>query len=608
LTSFRGAFVFDDLLRIVPNLHIRRLWPPADVLAGTSRPLVQATLALNWALSGLDPWSYHAFNLAVHVAAALVLLALLRRTLAGPPWPAPVRDAADGLALGIALLWAVHPLQTQAVTYVIQRSEAMVGLFSLLVLYCVARGVDSRVAWRWYAGAIGCGLVGALTKPVIVTAPFLALAWDRTFAARSWRELRARRGWLYLALLVAAASAGAVLLHFRGDWSRSAGFSFGRVSAGEYAASQPAVVAHYLRLVVWPRPLVLDYGWPVARRAADVVPGAIVVGLVVVATLWALRRRPGLGFFGLWFLLALAPSSSVVPIADLAFEHRMYLASAGAIAALVLVADELLRRASPRGRTIGAALAATVAVVLAAVTASRNLDYRSELAIWTDTAAKRPENPRAHQNLAVALDHDGRLPEAAAEYREALRLRPGYADALSGLGFVLYRQGEKERAVEAYRAALVSEPWNDGAQTNLGVALDDAGKPGEAMGHFEEALATNPTSAEAHYNIGVALARLGRLAEAAAHERTALEIRPAYPEAHANLGVVLAEEGDLDGAIRELDAAVRLRPDYADAHFNLAVALARRGRLEEARAHARAALAARPGFDAAERLVARLGG
>jgi tetratricopeptide (TPR) repeat protein len=605
--SFDGVFLFDDLQRIVQNPHIRQLWPPSVTLGGTSRPLVQLTFALDWAASGPSVWSYHLLNVAVHVLAALALFGVVRRTLVRAAWPAEIRAAAPGLALASALLWTVHPLHTQAVTYLVQRGESLMSLCYLLVLYCVIRGIDSDAPWRWYVPAVASMALGAASKPVIVTAPLLVLLWDRIFAARSLRELLARRRGLYAGLAAGWLLVGALLAHAPGDWQESAGFSAVPATPARYAATELGVVTHYLRLAVWPHPLVLDYGWPIAAGTADVLPGALVVGTLLAATAWALRRRPAAGFFGAWFFLVLAPSSSLIPIADPAFEYRMYLPLAGVVVLLALGAHRLLGRLPRLAGAVQVATVAVAAAALAAVTLRRNLDYRSELAMWTDTVAKRPANARAHMNLGVVLDGLGRLPEAVARYEEALRLRPEYPDALSSLGSAVARRGDLDRAIGYYRAALALQPWHDGARTNLGAALAAQGRAEEAIAEFTEALRTNPGSAQAHYNLGVMLARQGRLAEAEAHERTALEISPAHAEAHSTLGAILEHRGQTDAAIAQYEEAIRLRPDYADARYNLAVVLARRGRVDEARAHLRAALAANPDFAPASRALAALG-
>src|SRR6266403_1569474 len=186
--SFSGPFIYDDLTSIPENLHIRHLWPLWDTLqaphtTAEGRPLVCLTLALNYALGGLEVWGYHAVNLATHVFAAIVLFGIVRRTLDGPRLGGRFGPYASGLAAAVALCWAVHPLQTESVTYIIQRTESMMGLFLLLSLYCVIRGHDSPRRSEWYATAVVCCALGMGSKETMGIAPIIVLLYDRIFLA-----------------------------------------------------------------------------------------------------------------------------------------------------------------------------------------------------------------------------------------------------------------------------------------------------------------------------------------------------------------------------------------------------------------------------------------
>ena len=359
-------------------------------------------------------WGYHATNLAIHLAAALLLFGLLRRTFLLPAMRDGWGAAATPLALAVALLWAVHPLQTESVTYVVQRAESLVGLFYLLTLYGLVRGATAARPLGWYAvSALAC-LLGMASKEVMVSAPLVALLYDRTFLAGSFREaLRRRYGlylalaatWLLLAWLVAAAAG-------RGG---TAGFGQG-VGCWAYFGTQFGAIVHYLRLSAWPSPLVLDYGDGLARTAAEIVPYAIVVGLLALATVAALWQWPKAGFLGACFFALLAPTSSIVPVVTQTIaEHRMYLPLAAVVAAAVLggyaACRGLARRgwlSRPAAGLLFGCAAAAAGVTLGTLTFQRNKDYRSGLSIWQDTAAKAPHNARAQCNLGVALMARGR--------------------------------------------------------------------------------------------------------------------------------------------------------------------------------------------------------
>ena len=481
--SLAVPFILDDLGSILRNVHIRHLWPLWETIHGTSRPVVHLSLALNYALDGYNVAGYHAFNLAVHMLAALTLFGIVRRTLdprhgTSAPW----------LALITALVWALHPLQTQSVTYVIQRAESLMGLFYLLTLYCFIRGVRDH---RWYAAAVACCALGMACKPIMVTAPLIVLLYDRVFVAKSVTQALRQRCWLYLGLAATWVLLAWLLAIGPREWEGSAGPGQVSFSTWEYLKTQPGVILHYLRLMLYPSPLCLDYAWPVVRAASEIVPAALVIAAMVAATPWAWMRKPWLGFLGAWFFLILAPSSSAIPLADLAFEHRVYLPLAAVAALLVIGGHELSRRVA---LPVKLGVAALIVLGLGWGTIHRNHDYRSELSIWSDTVAKRPNNWRAQADLGVALERDGRTTEAIARYQEAIRLKPDYAIAHSNLGVALATQGHIE----------------------------------EAIAQFDEALRLNPASASALYNLGLALAKRGQPARATACYRRALRVDPSF--------------------------------------------------------------------------------
>jgi tetratricopeptide (TPR) repeat protein len=606
--SLRGPFVFDDVAWIRDNPTIRQLW--AAVASPQGRRIVNLSLAVNYALGGLNVWGYHVVNLAIHILGALVLYGVVRRTLLCASLRERYGDEAGWLALAVALIWVVHPLQSESVTYLMERSESLMGFFFLLTLYCVTRGAMSSDQRGWYAAAIVSCALGMGSKEVMVVAPLTVLLYDRTFLSRSFREaLRARAAlyaglsgcWLVLVGLVAS------------RFNANVGFGLS-VTPWEYARTQPGVIVHYLRLSFWPSPLVLDYyDWPVARTAATVVPAGALVFALLVATIWALRYRPSVGFLGGWFFLILAPTSSVLPIiTEIAAERRMYLPLA-AVIVLVVIGWHMafggicgrLGWESGRRRIVEVAVLATMVAALAQLTVRRNEDYRSEVSLWTDVVAKRPNNARGYYNLGYALTTQGKLDEAIAHYSEALRINPAYAEAHNNLGNALTTQGKLDEAIAHYSEALRINPNSAQAHNNLGNALARQGKLDEAIAHYSEALRIYPADAEAHNNLGYALTTQGKLDEAIAHYSEALRIRPNFLEAHNNLGLALTTQGKLDEAIAQYYEALRIAPS-AEVHYNLATALAGDGRTQEAIGHLEAALKLDPGFQQARRALTQL--
>ena len=296
----------------------------------------------------------------------------------------------------------------------------------------------------------------------------------RVFLADSFAEIFRRRPGLYGGLAATWLIAGILIATEEGFSEVNTGALGPGPTSLQYAITQFGVIVHYLRLALWPHPLVLDYAWPLAETASDVLPWAAVVLALVGATVLALLRVPALGFLGAWFFLILAPTSSLVPIADAAFEHRMYLPLAAVSVLVVIGAYEALgaffrRLGAPRDlrRWVQVGLLVAVVAGLGAATFRRNQDYRSEFAIWRDTLAKRPQNPRAHNGMGFVLHQWGRVDEAIAHYSAALRFEPDYADAHNNLGVIFAKRGDLAAAAEQFAEALRIDPNHSDAAANL---------------------------------------------------------------------------------------------------------------------------------------------
>jgi len=632
--SFFGPFVFDDPTTIVDNPTIRHLGsitdvlsPPKDTTAG-GRPLVNLSLAINYALGETDVWGYHAMNLAIHMLAALVLFGVVRRTLV-------LRVARDDSALqaeaawlgfAVALLWTVHPIQTEAVAYTVQRAESLMGLFYLLTFYCFLRGVEGSIGSdadgrassiqtksdrsggrgrlaqrrRWFALSIGACLLGMASKEVMVSAPVMVLLFDRTFVAGTFRDAWRQREKFHLGLAATWSLLAYLWLSTGGNRGGTTGTETG-TTFGAYALTQFPAVVRYLWLSVWPHPLVFDYGAEWVKDAVDVIPAALVVISLLVGTLVALRRRPVIGFLGAWFFCILAPTSLVPGARQTMAEHRMYLALAALASLLVLGLYSWAGR-----RSLAVWLVA--AVGLGWLTVERNRDFRSVLAIMSDTAAKRPGNRWVQCNLGMALYDDGRAAEALPYFEKLVQLDPTVPGVQNDLGLAMAKLGRLQEAAAAYEAALRISPNFAEAHNNLGVALSEMNRSEEAMVHLERALQLKPQMDTVHFNLGNTLIRLGRMDEAVIRFREAIEINPKYAASYANLGTALFHSGRIMEAIREYETATRLDPQDVGARFDLAVALTRAGRIQEAITRYEEVLRLRPDDAEARDNLARLQG
>src|SRR5262245_25791538 len=304
--SLGGAFIFDDRTAIEKNAQIRTLWPPWSALsppwrtAAGGRPFVNLTLAVNYAMGGLGVLGYHVFNVGTHLLAALALYGVVRRTLLGPILRERYRQEAPWIALAVAVIWVVHPLLTESVAYTIQRTELLMGFFFLLTLYCVIRGVESFHWPAWYVGAVVSNLLGMCSKEVTVVVPLVVLAYDRLFLAESFREIARRRwglyaglaaSWLLLAELLRMRAIADAPPRMRARADAPYRAANVHIARWDFALTQSGVISHYLRLALWPHPLVGDYyDWPIATSLLSVLPTMAVILALLGATAWALYR------------------------------------------------------------------------------------------------------------------------------------------------------------------------------------------------------------------------------------------------------------------------------------------------------------------------------
>ena len=562
--SFGAPFVFDDIAAVRENPTLRAwgklgevLAPPAG-LSVSGRPVANASLAFSYALSGEQPWGYHAVNLALHLATAGLLAGVVRRTLRRPGLREKFGAAADELALLVAAVWALHPLQTATVTYVMQRTEGLAGFFAVATLYGFLRGVEGERGGRgWLVAAIVACALGMGSKEVMVVVPVMVFFYDRTWVAGNFvAAWRARR--LFYAGLGATWLVLAACLLAKGR-DGSAGWDAG-MSVTAYALTQGEAIWRYLGLVVWPARLVFDYGTELSINFVAVAGVVVLIG----ATAWALVRRPGAGFLGFLFFALLAPSSSFVPVATQTMaEHRMYLPLAVLVSAAVLGAYAWLGRRSLW-------LWAAVALAGGVGTWVRNLDYRSERAIWADTVAKRPGNARAHFNLGVALSAGGDKAGARAAWAATLRIEPAHVGASAKLAESLAEAGRAEESLGYFETAARGGRSDGVFLNNWGSALLAAGRAAAAREKFTAAQGRLPESAEVRFNVGNVLVALGRGAEAIEAFRAAVRLRPEYGEAHYNLGVALSGAGQYGAALTEFETALRLAPADESARRNVA--------------------------------------
>lgn len=562
LNSFRAELLFDDDSSLLhnPGLHslVASLQPPADGgLTVAGRPLLSLSFALNYAVGGYAWGGYRAVNLALHLANGLLLAAIVRRLLAVPTLAPRWAVHASAVAATAAALWLLHPLQTESVTYLVQRAESLVTLFYLGTIAAFLRAAAEPTQRRWAVLTVFACATGMASKEVMATAPLVLLGLDRLFLAGSWREVWRRRAALHIACAATWVLLGALVLSTSGRGG-TAGFGTA-IAPLDYALTQFFAIAHYLRLTFWPSPLVLDYGTTLVTAPAQVIPAAALVLGLLAAALWALRRGHAWGAAVLFFFVVLAPSSSVIPVATQTMaEHRTYLPLAGlCVLAAGCAVTWLGRAALP--------VALGVALVCGGLTWQRNEDYRSRIRLFEELVALRPDNARAMALLADYQQRAGNLAAAQRWLERSVAIEPA-AEARNNLGNVLLARGDVAGARAQFELAVAAKPNDATTLANLGNALAAEGRVAEALARLTAAVQAAPQRSALRFNLANILAQAGRPAEAEKEFRAALALAPDDVEARANLAGLLAQLGRGEEAFAEMRDAVRRAPNHALLH------------------------------------------
>lgn len=634
-----GFVAFDDDFTVYENPHLRdgisahglRWAFTADLLHDSPNAAywVPLTVVSHMAATeafGLDPGGHHLVNLLLHALNAVLLFLVLERATA----------AALPSALAAAV-FAVHPLQVEAVAWVTARKDVLSGLFALLT-------VAAYVGWtrgggrRSYGAMLASFALSLLAKPLVML-PLMLLLLD-VWPLRRWEKSNGKRLVLEKAPLfaLAALSAGLALLAV-GRGGHMAALDVTPVQARVANALQS--LAAYVADVVWPAGLAAFYPMrPASLLSPPTVAAAAMVGVLTAGAL-ALRRAAPYAFTGwLWFVIGLAPLLGLLQAGRQARADRFaYLPLAGLTVAMAWGAADLVRRRAALRAAAGAA--AVVALAACAVASRRQVTY------WRDTTTLFERAHRvaggsamSHSALAWEAARGGRLEEAEARYREAMRLEPTYLPARLNLAALLehrsrpqqalaelqeaervapaspevqvdramleLRRGNAQEAERRLRSAVRLDPRSAHAHFSLGNFLTRQGRPAEAAPHYAEAVRLRPDHADARNNLGRALALQGRFAEAAAQLSRALALAPRHPQARTNLGRALAGQGLLAAAEAQLLLAVQANPGDADAHYELGRLFEAQGRRAEASARYQEATRLEPGFDAARAAAARL--
>ncbi|MFA5059165.1 MAG: tetratricopeptide repeat protein [Candidatus Omnitrophota bacterium] len=581
--SLRAPFQFDDYMTIVEDSAIKDLRSIFVIwMTDPSRFLTHLSFAVNYFFGGLKPEGYHAVNLLLHFAVAgLVYLFLKEIFQRGLKENRTLKDA-KAMAFFGAAIFLVHPLQTSAVTYVSQRSTLLAGACYLLALLLYVRFRQEKKL-IFYIFSVAVAFVGLFTKPIIITLPFAIILLEIFFLDFSFkRDKKIILAFLPFVFMIVAVPSLLMLWKYK-SWDLTRLLDVTRetnsISRGDYLLTQFNVLVTYLRLLVFPVHQNLDYDYPIARSFFSFptfFSFCILFGILILAM--QIYKKQKLIAFGIsWFFLTLSLESSFFPIADVIFEHRLYLPMIGAI---IVCAVLLFRFISLRRWQIAAAL--ILISILSVLSYQRNIVWSDRLGFLEDIVRKSPGKARVHNNLAVVYHEKGFLEKAQQEYEKAIALDNHYAHPHNNLGNIYFEKGDIDRAIAELNLAIEIKPNYDGPHYNLGNVHRQKGDSKAAEESYRKALEINPTFAPAYAGLGRVHLEKNDLSKAKFYFYEAIRFNPDFAFAFYSLGDIYVSEEKYEMAYDAYKSAAKRDDKMASAHNNMGNIADMLGRYDEA--------------------------
>jgi Flp pilus assembly protein TadD len=575
--TLTAPYIFDDIQNIRDNPHIRVPFLSFKNLAWAgfqsplaNRPVANISFALNYYFHGYNLVGFHVVNILIHIASGIFLFFLTKVTIRTPALRTQYAEF-GWIPFFTAFIWLVHPLQTQSVTYIVQRMNSLAAMFYVLSILLYAKfrlSTGRRAKWTFLGGCVLTGMLAFGTKEITATLPgFIILYEWYFFQGLSWQWAK-RRMYVLIGLGVFITLISLVYFgneHFARILNDYNSRDFTLV---QRVLTQFRVVILYISLLLWPQPLrlSLDHDFALSYSLTNPITTLLSMTIIIVLILLAIllaKRDPLISFCILWFFGNLVIESSIIAL-ELVFEHRNYLPSMLAILLLVALVFRYLRPA-----WLGVVALCVMGTLFTVWTFERNKDWSDELSLYRDCVEKAPGKARPYNNLGAVLLRDGSLAEAVEQFKSALKIKPDFADAHYNLGYALSRQGNLESGIYHLGETLRLDPKNFKALNNMGVSLALQGRYGEAANYFEAALKQNPRDADVHNNLAIALKNLGNPDAAAKHFDRVLALNPRHADAHNNFGLLLKENGQIDAARLHFTRALEIKPDFEAARRNL---------------------------------------
>jgi len=634
-----SPFILDDLNNITENRNIRiesfdlsGLWNAGFNAPCKNRPVSNISFALNYLMGRYDVRGYHAVNILIHIINGILVYQFLLLIIGIGPHPPRLNTEKEKAgtvntqtkelgrrtpmhlswtALAAALLWFAHPVQTQSVTYIVQRMNSLATMFYLLSLVFYVHGrLCGTIAGRWslFAAAFLSWVMAMGSKEIAVTLPVIIVLTESCFFQNfsfMWLKRYIHYGMLLLIMF------GLMTVIYLGRTPIDSILStfVGRdFTPAERVLTQFRVVMIYISLLFYPHPsrLNLDHHILISHTLFD--PLETLFSLIGIAALLGLgiflfRKKHLLSFFIFWFFIHLALESSFFSL-ELIFEHRLYLPSVGFFLIITWLVTRFFAasgrkiaiKKESRHAMIQLVIFIPVLLLLSMATWQRNLVWRDKVSLWSDCVEKSPNKYRPHSHLGHALLEKGLIDEALMQFKKALEISPDSAEAHMNLGLSLFKAGKTKDAAAEYRTAIRIDPTQASAHNNLGVLFFEQGLIDKAVAEYRKALKIDPRFAHAHHNLGKAFEVSGMTDRAIKEYLLAIQLDPYYAHAYYNLGYIYGNKGSIDKAIDLFQKAIEINPSWADARYNLGKAYYDKGMIDKAIEQLSIAVKIKPDF------------
>lgn len=560
----------DDINNILDNQSVHSLGNATQALFTSARGFVNLTFAVNYALGGDNVVGFHVVNIAIHLLTSCVAFLLLKRAFRQNVL----------LAVGGAMIFLAHPLQTQAVTYIVQRATSLAALLFFLAIYLYTRAretaeVKRERQWLFYTGALVCGALAVFIKQNTAILPVAILLFDRYFLSDEhrlqWKKM------LYsltpFALVPAWSALHNLLLPIftTGEVLATLGrmpnlVHLKHLSPLNYLFTEFSVIWLYLRLLVFPQGQALDYDYPIVATLFTWPTLIALIGIIlllVVATI-ARDKFPRLSFGILWFFLTLAVESTIIPL-DPVFEHRLYIPMFAFGLMIMACCAKLPSR-------LGLRVVSAIILILAVLTWQRNNLWNDPVAFYQQNLEVAPRNERVHLHLGNALMDIGRMADAQRSYENGLKINPDYTLLYLAFSKSYALSNDYQRAVSLLKKALEIDPGNDDIYVNLGGTYIIMKQFDRAIDTLQTSLAFSQENPNIYSNLAVAYEQTGRLKEALDYFEHAIQLDESNPQRYFTMGVAMSRHGNFKEALQAYLKALELDIDHDKALFFAALA------------------------------------